>query len=88
MAPRRPPTPPHPLRRSGSEEEESLPTVTTVGLAPSGRGWVVVVVEVQGDRVIERDVVSVAPESKGVAARRALAECVKQWMRPERGVSA
>jgi hypothetical protein len=67
------------------EGEKELPIVESVGLAPSGRGWVVVTLTTQGDRVIDREVVSVDPEPKAYAARRAMQEVIKQFVVPERG---
>lgn len=70
------------------EPESPLPVVESIGLAKVPRGWVVVAISVQGDKVVAREVVSKDPEPKAHAARRAMQEIVKAFMLPKNGVDA
>jgi hypothetical protein len=63
--------------------QEDLPVVDLVGLAKTPRGWVVVEVRIQGDRVLEKEVVSKDPEPKGYAAKRCMIHVAKTFAVPE-----
>jgi hypothetical protein len=62
-------------------EDDELQTIVTVGIARVPRGWVVVSVETQGDKVISKEVLSVDPEPRGHAVARAEVELIKQLRR-------
>lgn len=80
--PRRPVTPPHGSAKA-TDVEAQLPSVDCLGLAQSGRGWVVVRVSIKGDRVLDKEVLSAAPEPRGIALRRLQYENLKAWAKPE-----
>ncbi len=80
---RRPLTPPHAASSKAKDLEEQLPKVECIGLVAQGRGWVVVHVTVQGEKVLDKEVLSVEAEPKGIAFRRAEMECIKLWFRAQ-----
>lgn len=69
------------------DEAPELPIVQCLGLAKTPRGWVVIGLTVQGDRVLEREVLS-EPEPVGFAAERMKTEVVKAYVLPTMKVGA
>lgn len=85
---RKPPTPPHPPSKSAESAEDSLPKVDCLGLSRVGRGFVLIRLTVQGDKILDREVLSRAPEPRQLAVRRAQSELIKAWLSPAKDVSA
>lgn len=67
--------------------EEQLQVVESIGLAKVARGWVVVGLSTQGDKVIGREVLSEV-EPKSYAVKRAQNEILKAFLVLEKDVSA
>lgn len=78
------------LRRPGAPTaaREPDPIVESIGLAKHPRGWVVVLITTQGDKVLSKEVVSRDPEAKAHAAMRAQTEIVKHFVASKEGVGA
>lgn len=72
---------PEPIQERGAP----LPTVELLGLSKVPRGWVVVAVTMQGEKVIDREVLSRDPEPKPLAATRLMSEVVKAFVAPKGG---
>lgn len=66
-----------------TKDQSELPVVDLVGLVKVARGWVVVEVSIQGDRVIDKEIVSADPEPKGIAAKRCMIQVAKRFAVPE-----
>lgn len=86
MKPVKPP-PPAPAPVVVKSEEPELPIVETIGLAPQGRGWVVVIVTVQGNKVLSTDTPNKEPEPWHHAVARFRIEVTTRFARPQ-GVNA
>lgn len=84
-APRRPPTPSH--AGGVMKQEDELPVVECLGITKVAKGWVVVELSVQGDKVLERSVISRDPEPRADAMRRLVKETLG-LLAPRAGVSA
>lgn len=67
------------LEQQIAKVPEELPVVECIGLAKTARGWVVVAISVQGDKVIGKEVISGAPEPRGIAMKRAMLEIAKEY---------
>jgi len=61
-----------PVVTKSASEEPVLPVIELYGIAPApaGRGFIVVRVEVQGDKVLSREVLSSDPEPRAHAVAR------------------
>jgi hypothetical protein len=64
------------------DEGSSLPIVELIGLSRVPRGYVVVAVTIQGDKILEKEVLSRDPEPKGIAAQKAMLEFAKTFVAP------
>lgn len=62
--------------------EKALPILETFGIAPhsSGRGYVVVSLTTQGDKVLSKEVLSTDPEPMAHAAARSELELRKAYL--------
>jgi hypothetical protein len=61
--------------------DKDLPVVITVGITKVTRGWVVVSLETQGDKVLSKEILSQDPEPRGHAVIRAEVELRKSLAR-------
>lgn len=71
---------PRGLTKAVVKADESLPIVELIGLSKVPRGYVVVSVTLQGDTVLEKEVLSRDPEPKGLAAKRGMLEFAKTFI--------
>lgn len=88
---RRPPTPPH----GGQEEkkaeptpEPELPVMHGYVYGKVAKGWVLVEVETQGDKIISRNVLSRDPEPRMETLKRLFNTIYVLMAKPQRDVSA
>ena len=75
--PKPPPSAPPPLTPPTPEPE--LPIVGCLGIAPASKGqWVVFALEVQGDAILKKDILT-TPASKAYTLERLKVEIVKRF---------
>ncbi len=73
----------------GASTDSELPFVESLGIHKSPKGWVVVWLKTQGDKVLERDVLS-EPGGRSLAMERFKIETIRRLFvaGPLKGVSA
>lgn len=62
------------------DTSEDLPVVYSLGLAKSGKGFVVVFTESQGVTILAKEVVSSEPEPRAAAVQRLQIEAVRRFV--------
>ena len=78
MAPSKKPVPPSKLPAPAAPHDD-LPEIDCVGVARVKGGWVCVVVTVQGDKVVDSEVIG-TPEAKALAVSRGKIEFVTRYI--------
>ncbi len=64
--------------------DEELPIIESIGLARTSKGYMVVVLTTQGDRFLDRKLLTESPEPFNVARERARIEVIHRiWQRKD-----